>query len=66
MSGSNYSIYLSQLGYHGALHLYANMFFMKIQEEKLDVVTAIMTQLSLKAVLLKSGELKPMILYTPI
>ena len=48
MTGSNYAVAVSQLEDHGAIHPYAHMFFIKtIQDEHPDVISAIMTQLSL-------------------
>ena len=40
---------MAQLEDHGALHPDAHMFFMKKKEEHSDTVTAIITQLFLKA-----------------
>ena len=49
MIGSKYAVAMAQLENNGALHMYAHMLFIKIQEENLDVITDIMTQISLKA-----------------
>ena len=49
MIGSKYAVAMAQLENNGALHMYAYMLFIKIQEENLDVITDIMTQISLKA-----------------
>ena len=50
MSESKYSVAVSQLEDHGALHTDANMFLMKtILEEQPDIMAAIMTQLSINA-----------------
>ena len=48
MKGSKYAMYVNQLEYYGEIHLDAHILSMKIQEEKSDVITAIMAQLLLK------------------
>ena len=48
-TGSKYEVSVSQLEDNGELHTDAHMLFMKMQEEQPDIITAIMTQLSLKA-----------------
>ena len=55
MTGSKYAIALAQLEDHGALHLDAHMLFMKIQEEQPDVITTIITQISLNSGLKEWG-----------
>ena len=47
---SNYDVVVEKLEYHEALHMDAHMLFMKMQEEHPDIITAIMTQLSLKSI----------------
>ena len=49
MAGYKYAIAVAQLEYHGVLHPDAHMLFIPMQEEHPDVITSIMTQLSLKA-----------------
>ena len=49
MTGSKYAVNVDQLEDHGAIHPDAHMFFRKIQEEQPGIITAIMTQFSLKA-----------------
>ena len=49
MKGSKYAVSVVQLEDKLVLHLDAHTFFMKIQEEQPDIITEIMTQLSLKA-----------------
>ena len=49
MIGSKYAVAMAQMENKGALHMYAQILFIKIQEEKPDVITDIMTQISLKA-----------------
>ena len=51
MTGSKYAVDVAQLEYHVSLHMDAHKFFMEIQEKQPDTITAIMTQLSLKAIL---------------
>ena len=48
MAGYKYSIAVFQLDNYGVIHPDAHMLFMKMQEEQLDVIKLIMTQLSLK------------------
>ena len=48
ITGSNYAVDLYQLEDHGSLHPDAHILSMKMQEEKPDVITAIIAQLSLK------------------
>ena len=48
MTSSKYAGAMAMLEYHGALHTDAHMFFIKIQEENLDFIAEIMTQLPLK------------------
>ena len=48
MTGSKYAVAVAQLEDHEAINMDACMFFMKIQEEHLDVIIVIMTQLLLK------------------
>ena len=49
ITGSKYSATVAQLKYYRTLHTDSHMFFMKIQEEHLDIITAILTQHSLKS-----------------
>ena len=46
---SKYAVAVAQLENHGSLHYDAHMLFMKTQEEQLDIITAIVTQLSPKS-----------------
>ena len=55
MKGSKYTISVAQLEDHGSLHLDAHTFFMKIQEEQPDIITEIMTQLSINTGLKEWG-----------
>ena len=48
MAGYKYAIAMDHLDYHGVLHTYAHILFIQTQEEQSDVITLIMTQLSLK------------------
>ena len=45
MTGSKYSVAVSQLKYHKALHPDVHIFFMKIQEEQPEVIADIFTQI---------------------
>ena len=45
MSESKYSVAVSQLKYHKALHPDVHIFFMKIQEEQPEVIADIFTQI---------------------
>ena len=49
MTGSDYDVSVAQLEYHRALHPYAHMLFMQMQEEQPDTTTVIMKRISLKA-----------------
>ena len=49
MIGSKYTISVSQLEDHGALHPDTHMLFMKMKEEHSDIITVIMAQLLLQA-----------------
>ena len=51
MTGSKYAVTVAHLEDHGALHPDAHILYMRIQEEHLDLITAIMAQLSLKVIL---------------
>ena len=51
IKGYNYAVAVAQSEDHGALHLDAHIFFVKIQEEQPDIITKVMTQLYIKAVL---------------
>ena len=56
ITGSKYAVAVDQLEYHGEIHQYAHMFFMKRQEEKTDFIIAITTQLLFKAGLKEWGS----------
>ena len=56
MAGYKYSIAVFQLDNYGVIHPDAHMLFMKMQEEQPDIITAIMTQLSLKSGLKEWGN----------
>ena len=49
MTVSKYAVAVSQLENYGALHPDTHIFFMKMQEGQTDIITEIMTQISLKA-----------------
>ena len=48
MTVSKYDIGVAQFEGHGSLHLYVHIFLIQMQEEHLDIITSIITQLSLK------------------
>ena len=55
MTGSKYTVAVAHLEDDGTLHLDAHMFFMKMQEEHPDTVSAIMTKLLLTSGLKNGG-----------
>ena len=46
---SKYAVAVDQLENHGSLHYDAHMLFTQTQEEQLEIITSIMTQLSPKS-----------------
>ena len=53
---SKYDVAVDQLENHGSLHYDAHMLFTKTQEEQLEIITSIMTQLSPKSGLKEWGN----------
>ena len=49
MEGSKYSVDMDQLEDHRELYTDVHIFFIEIQEEQIDTITSIMTQLSIKS-----------------
>ena len=49
MEGSKYSVGVDQLEDHRELYTGVHIFFIEIQEEQIDTITSIMTQLSIKS-----------------
>ena len=59
MTDYKYAVAVAELEDNGALHPYEHMFFMQMQGEHAYTISAITTQLSLKAGLKEWGNVSP-------